>query len=332
VKENKVLLKIEDLKVYFNTYAGVVKAVDGVDLSIFHGESFALVGETGCGKSTVARAILRLVPPPGRIVSGRIIFDGIDLMKLPEDKLREIRGSMIAYICQDPTSALDPLFTCGYQIAETIVSHNSIKWNDAWNKSLKLLLHVAIPEAKKRLRNFPHELSGGMKQRVVISMSISNNPKLLIADEPTTALDVTIQAQIMDLIKSLKDKYNMTLLLITHNLGLVAEYCDRVAVMYLGKIVEVADVYELFERPLHPYTQGLLRAVPNPLKKVERLYPIAGMIPSPINLPPGCRFHPRCPYVMDRCKVSEPPLVEIGQGHYVACWKYVKGEVHEAIH
>jgi len=321
---SKVLLDIKGLKVYFNTYAGVVKAVDGVDLSVMQGESFALVGETGCGKSTVARAILRLVPPPGRIVSGEIIFDGRDLMKLPESELRKIRGSEIAYICQDPSSALDPLFTCGYQIAETIVSHNTVKWPSAFSKALKLLTRVAIPEAEKRMNSFPHELSGGMKQRVVISISISNNPKLLIADEPTTALDVTIQAQIMDLIMSLKESHNMTLLLITHNLGLVAEYCDRVAVMYLGKIVEVASVAELFERPLHPYTQGLLRAVPNPLKSIDYLEPIPGIIPSPIDLPPGCRFHPRCPFAMDVCRSREPSLVEVEPGHYVACWKYQK--------
>jgi len=321
---SKVLLDIKGLKVYFNTYAGVVKAVDGVDLSVMQGESFALVGETGCGKSTVARAILRLVPPPGRIVSGEIIFDGRDLMKLPESELRKIRGSEIAYICQDPSSALDPLFTCGYQIAETIVSHDTVKWPSAFSKALKLLTRVAIPEAKKRMNSFPHELSGGMKQRVVISISISNNPKLLIADEPTTALDVTIQAQIMDLIMSLKESHNMTLLLITHNLGLVAEYCDRVAVMYLGKIVEIASVAELFERPLHPYTQGLLRAVPNPLKSIDYLEPIPGIIPSPIDLPPGCRFHPRCPFAMDVCRSREPSLVEVEPGHYVACWKYQK--------
>jgi len=321
----EVLLRVEDLRVYFYTYAGVVKAVDGIDLEVYRGESFALVGETGCGKSTVARAVLRLIPPPGRIVSGRVFFEGRDLLSLPEKELRAIRGADIAYICQDPSSALDPLYTCGYQISETIVSHQGVvKWRDAWMYALKLLKQVAIPEAEKRIKNYPHELSGGMKQRVVISMSIANRPKLLIADEPTTALDVTIQAQIMDLIMELKKLYNTTLLLITHNLGLVAEYCDRVAVMYLGKIVEVADVYTLFEKPLHPYTQGLLKAIPNPLKRVERLYSIPGMIPSPVNLPPGCRFRPRCQFAKDICAREEPPMIEVEPNHYVACWMYAK--------
>jgi len=319
------LLSIEGLRVYFYTYAGVARAVDGVDLRLYEGESFALVGETGCGKSTVARAIMGLIPPPGRVVSGRIVLDGVDILSLSEEELRKIRGSKVAYIAQDPMSALDPLFTIGAHVAETIVSHNSAKWAEAWSKALKILSSVAIPEPERRARSYPHELSGGLKQRSVIATAIANNPKLLIADEPTTALDVTIQTQVMDLVMELKKRYRSTLLLIAHNLGLVAEYTERVAVMYLGKIVEVADVEDLFEKPLHPYTQGLLKSVPNPLRNIEKLYSIPGSVPSAVNPPQGCRFHPRCPFATDKCRVEEPPLVEAEKGHLVACWLYSKG-------
>ncbi|UNQ73534.1 ABC transporter ATP-binding protein [Infirmifilum sp. NZ] len=319
------LLSIEGLRVYFYTYAGVARAVDGVDLRLYEGESFALVGETGCGKSTVARAIMGLIPPPGRVVSGRIVLDGVDILSLSEEELRKIRGSKVAYIAQDPMSALDPLFTIGAHVAETIVSHNSAKWAEAWIKALKILSSVAIPEPERRARSYPHELSGGLKQRSVIATAIANNPKLLIADEPTTALDVTIQTQVMDLVMDLKKRYRSTLLLIAHNLGLVAEYTERVAVMYLGKIVEVADVEDLFEKPLHPYTQGLLKSVPNPLRNIEKLYSIPGSVPSAVNPPQGCRFHPRCPFATDKCRVEEPPLVEAEKEHLVACWLYSKG-------
>jgi len=315
-----VLLSIEDLRVYFYTYAGVAKAIDGVSMEVYEGESFALVGETGCGKSTIARAVLGMIPQPGRIVSGRVVFDGTDILKLPEEELQRIRGAKIAYIAQDPSSSLDPLFTVGAHVAETIVSHDTARWREAIRRAVGLLASVAIPEPEKRVRNYPHELSGGMRQRAVIATAIANKPKLLIADEPTTALDVTIQAQVMDLIMDLKKQYGSALMLITHNLGLVAEYIERIAVMYLGKIVEVSSVQEFFERPLHPYSQGLLKSIPNPLKNTDRLYSIPGTVPSPINPPPGCRFHPRCPYAMDVCGREEPPLAEVEEGHLAACW------------
>jgi len=319
----KEILRIEDLSVHFFTYAGVVRAVEDLNLTIMKGEVFALVGETGCGKSMTMRAVLRLIPPPGRIVKGRIIFDGIDLLKLSEEEMRKIRGSEIAMIFQDPNTALDPLFTAGYQVVETLTAHNKkIKIKEAWRRTLKLFKLVDIPEAEKRLRSYPHELSGGMKQRVVISIALSLNPKLLIADEPTTALDVTIQAQILKLLKELQEKYNVTLVMITHNLGVVAEMADRVAVMYAGSIVEVADVFKLFENPLHPYTKGLLGAIPSTARKVSRLTPIPGTVPNMINPPPGCKFHPRCKYARDICKVKRPELIEVRPGHLVACHLY----------
>ena len=287
------------------------------------GEVFALVGETGCGKSITMRAVLRLVPPPGKIVKGRIIFDGIDLLKLSEEEMRKIRGSEIAMVFQDPNTALDPLFTAGYQVVETLVAHNKkVGIKDAWKRALKLFKLVDIPEAEKRLHSYPHELSGGMKQRVVISIALSLNPKLLIADEPTTALDVTIQAQILKLLKELQEKYNVTLIMITHNLGVVAEMADRVAVMYAGSIVEIADVFELFENPLHPYTRGLLGAIPSVTKRVNRLTPIPGTVPNMINPPSGCKFHPRCRYSKSICKLKKPELKEVQSGHFVACHLY----------
>ena len=318
----KELLRIEDLSIYFYTYAGVVKAVEDLNLIIYDGECFALVGETGCGKSVTMRAVLRLVPPPGKIVKGRIYFDGIDLLKLSEEEMRKIRGTKISMIFQDPSSALDPLYTSGYQVVETILSHNKIPKKSAWLRALKLFKTVEIPEAEKRLNSYPHELSGGMKQRVVISIALSHYPKLLIADEPTTALDVTIQAQILRLLEQLREKYNITLVLITHNLGIVAEMADRVAVMYAGSIVEIGDIFDIFKNPLHPYTKGLLEAVPNPFKKITRLKPIPGTLPNMINPPSGCKFHPRCPYAKEICRTKRPKLKEVSNGHFVACHLY----------
>ncbi len=318
----KEILRIEDLSVYFYTYAGIVRAVEDLYLTVYDGETFALVGETGCGKSVTMKAVLRLIPPPGRIVKGRIIFDGIDLLKLSEEEMRKIRGSKISMIFQDPSTALDPLYTAGYQVVETIIEHSRVDKRKAWEKALGLFKIVDIPEAERRLYSYPHELSGGMKQRVVISIALSQNPRLLIADEPTTALDVTIQAQILRLLEELQRKYNVTLILITHNLGVVAEMADRVAVMYAGSIVEVADVYELFKNPLHPYTKGLLEAIPNPARKVSRLKPIPGTVPNMINPPPGCKFHPRCPYAKEVCKYKRPELKEVSANHFVACHLY----------
>lgn len=319
---SSTLLEVRDLRVYFYTYAGVVRAVDGVSFSVRKGEILCIVGETGCGKSVMSRALTRMVKPPGRIVSGEVLFDGIDLLKLPEKELKKIRGREISYVYQDPGSALDPLYTAGFHVAETVLTHNSsMKFNEVWGKAIRIFREVLIPDPEAKAKSYPHELSGGMKQRVVIATAIANTPKLIIADEPTTALDVTVQAQVMELIRSLKSKYNSSVMLITHNLGVVAEVCDRVIVMYAGKIVEVALVEELFTNPLHPYTQGLLEAVPNPLRKVERLRSIHGSVPNMIDLPEGCRFNPRCPHKLQLCN-KEPELVEYSKDHLVSCWLY----------
>ncbi|MCX8199012.1 MAG: ABC transporter ATP-binding protein [Sulfolobales archaeon] len=299
-----------------------MRAVDGVSFSVRKGEILCIVGETGCGKSVMSRALTRMVKPPGRIVSGEVLFDGIDLLKLPEKELKKIRGREISYVYQDPGSALDPLYTAGFHVAETVLTHNSsMKFNEVWGKAIRIFREVLIPDPEAKAKSYPHELSGGMKQRVVIATAIANTPKLIIADEPTTALDVTVQAQVMELIRSLKNKYNSSVMLITHNLGVVAEVCDRVIVMYAGKIVEVALVEELFTNPLHPYTQGLLEAVPNPLRKVERLRSIHGSVPNMIDLPEGCRFNPRCPHKLQLCN-KEPELVEYSKDHLVSCWLY----------
>ncbi len=328
---NDVLLEVKDLYVNFYTYAGVVKAIDGVSFKVKKGEILGLVGETGCGKTVTSRAIAGLIRPPGRIEKGEIIYYGmgkpVDLLKLSEKELREIRGKEIAYIFQDPGTSLDPVYASGYQIGEAMVYHKTADWREAWKKAVEILKEVMVPDPKNRVKAYPHELSGGMKQRVVIGISIANRPKLLIADEPTTAVDVTVQAQIIDLLKELQRKYGTSIILITHNMGLVAEMADRVAVMYAGNIVEIADVYEIFENPLHPYTKGLLQSVPNPMKKIETLKQIRGMVPNLIYPPPGCRFHPRCDYAMDICKKQKPKLIEVEKEHYVACFLY-EGDGH----
>ena len=322
------ILEVKDLHVHFYTYAGVVKAISGVSFEIYEGETFCLVGETGCGKSVTSRAITKLIESPGKIVKGQILFyrdsSPIDLLELSEEELREIRGREIAYIFQDPTASLDPLYSVGYQIAETMVAHNTATWKEAFRRAVSILKSVLISDPEKRVKNYPHELSGGMRQRVVIGISLSNKPKLLIADEPTTAVDVTIQAQILDLLRKLKREEKMTLLLITHNMGVVAEMCDRVAVMYAGKIVEIGTVHQIFKNPQHPYTKGLLKAVPNPLIEIGKLESIPGTVPNLIFPPSGCRFHPRCPYRFDPCDKKEPPLIEVEEGHKVACWLHVK--------
>jgi peptide/nickel transport system ATP-binding protein len=322
------IIEVEDLYVYFYTYAGVVKAIEGVSFCIERGETYCLVGETGCGKSVTSRALTRLILPPGRIERGRIYYypepgKRIDIMALSEEEIRRIRGSEIAYIFQDPGTALDPLYTIGYQISETMLVHGRIrKIKEGIRRAVELLRLTLIPDPERRVKAYPHELSGGMKQRAVIATALANEPKLVVADEPTTAVDVTIQAQIMDLLRELKSKKGLTLLLITHNMGLVAEMCDRVAVMYAGMIVEEAPVDEIFENPLHPYTQLLLRAVPDPTKRVEKLESIPGTVPNLIYPPPGCRFHPRCPYAADICRSRRPPEVWVNEKHRVACWRY----------
>ncbi|USS40639.1 ABC transporter ATP-binding protein [Thermococcus aggregans] len=321
------ILQVRNLSVHFYTYAGVVKAIENVSFDVYKGETFALVGETGCGKSVTSRALTQLIESPGRIVNGEVIYYSdkgpIDLLKLSEEEIREIRGSEIAYIFQDPHASLDPLYTVGYQIAEGMEVHERVKnIKEGIKKAVDILKSVLIPDPEKRVHNYPHELSGGMKQRVVIGIGIANNPRILIADEPTTALDVTVQAQILDLINSLKEKYRATVILITHNLGVVAETADRVAVMYAGKIVEIGSVEQIFKNPLHPYTKGLLKAVPNPMTKIERLEAIPGTVPNLITPPGGCRFHPRCSYAKEVCKKKVPELVEIEDGHFVACHLY----------
>ncbi|RLG83971.1 MAG: ABC transporter ATP-binding protein [Thermoprotei archaeon] len=327
--DEKTVLKVKDLDVRFYTYAGVVHAVSKVSFDVYEKEVVSLVGETGCGKTVTTRAITRLIESPGRIVGGSALFrrrngEVIDLLKIPDEELRKIRGNEIAYVFQDPSSALDPLYTIGYHIIETIKAHRPVDKKTMKEEAVKLLKQVLIPHAELRVKNYPHELSGGMRQRAVIATAIANKPRLLIADEPTTNLDVTVQAQILELLKDLQKQYGMSIILITHNLGVVAETSDRVYVMYAGKVVEHSNVFELFERPLHPYTQMLLKAVPNPLKKIERLESIPGTVPSLINPPPGCRFAPRCPLAKDVCKEKEPPIIEVEPGHHVACWLYAR--------
>lgn len=321
------VLKVRDLEVKFYTYAGVVNAVSRVSFEVYEGEVVALVGETGCGKTVTTRALTRLIEHPGRIENGSALFkrrnnEVVDLLKVSDEVIRDIRGNEIAYVFQDPTSALDPLYTVGTHIVETVINHRKAKVKEVLKDAIRLLREVVIPSPELRVKNYPHELSGGMRQRAVIATSLSNSPKLLIADEPTTNLDVTIQAQILELLKDLQAKYKMSLILITHNLGIVAEISDRVYIMYAGKIVEEAPTTDLYYKPLHPYTQLLLRSVPNPLKRIERLESIPGMVPSLINPPPGCRFYPRCPYATDICRREEPSMIEVEPRHRVACWLY----------
>ncbi len=323
------IIEVKNLYVNFYTYAGVVKAIDGVSFRICRGETYCLVGETGCGKSVTAKSLTRLIRSPGRIEKGSVIYyrDGkpVDLLKLGEEELRGIRGAEISYIFQDPSSSLDPLYTIGYQVAETMKEHGRVaSIKEGIRRAVDILRTVLMPDPETRVKNYPHELSGGMKQRGVIGISLSNKPRLVIADEPTTALDATVQDQIMDLLKKLKAEEDLTVLLITHNMGLVADMCDRVAVMYAGRIVEEADVFELFANPKHPYTQALLRAVPNPMKRMDKLESIPGTVPNLIFPPSGCRFHPRCPFAMDICSRERPPDLEVAPGHRVACWLYTE--------
>lgn len=365
------LLAIRDLKVNFYTYAGVVKALDGINLELWKGESLGLVGETGCGKSVTSLAIIRLVPdPPGKIDAGEIILRGEDLLKKPEQEMRKIRGNVITMVFQDPTTFMNPVMTIGEQVAETLLIHQDLRKDlladrigdlsdrlaeldpasneartlkgkidslqelppekvrasrgdlkrMALKRSVELLRTVRLPEPESIIRRYPHELSGGMRQRVIIAMAIACHPELLIADEPTTALDVTIQAQILDLLNELKETVGLSVMIITHDLGVVAETCYCVAVMYAGNIVEIAQTERLFEKPLHPYTQALLRAVPKISERRTELESIQGSVPNLIDPPTGCRFHPRCPFVMEVCRKQKPELEEIEQKHVVACF------------
>ncbi|MGI6566970.1 MAG: ABC transporter ATP-binding protein [Firmicutes bacterium] len=319
------LLEVRGLKTYFYTDDGVVPAVDGVDFSLGKGETLGIVGESGCGKSVTSLSIMRLIPdPPGKIVDGEILFDGSNLLEKSEAEMRSIRGNDISMIFQEPMTSLNPVFTIGDQIMEAIILHQRLSKAEARERAIEMLRLVGIPVPERRIDEYPHQLSGGMRQRVMIAMALSCNPKLLIADEPTTALDVTIQAQILDLMRKLRDEFGTAIMLITHDLGVVAELAERVVVMYAGKIVEEADVVPLFGEPLHPYTVGLLGSIPKLTEQQERLQVIEGVVPNPAFMPKGCRFHPRCKEAREICKVEEPELMELSPGHHVACWKYTE--------
>jgi len=319
---SEFLLNIDDLKVYYFTLEGIVKAVEGVHLKIGKGEALGLVGESGCGKSTTAHSILRLVKKPGKIVEGKIWFENEDLLAKSEAEMRKIRGARIAMIFQNPMTSLNPVFTVGSQIAESIKLHQNVEKREIEEKVLEILEKVGIPSARERMKDYPHEYSGGMCQRAMVAMALSCNPNLLIADEPTTNLDVTIQAQILDLLRALRKEFGASILLIGHDLGVISELCDTVAVMYAGKLIEHADLATLFKEAKHPYTQALLGSIPRLDLETERLRVIPGVVPRLINPPPGCRFHPRCEYVKEICRKEEPPLIEIKQGHTVACFLY----------
>src|SRR5258705_3766191 len=320
------LLEVNNLQTHFPTRAGLVRAVDGVSFYLQRGELLGLVGESGCGKSMTALSIMRLISPPGKIVGGEILFEGKDLLKFPEAEMRQLRGDDIAMIFQDPMTSLNPVFTVGEQIAEALRLHRKLSRKEARLATIEALREVSIPDPARRVDDYSHQLSGGMRQRVMIAMALACDPKLLIADEPTTALDVTIQAQILELLDELRKNRELAVLLITHDLGVVAEVANRVAVMYTGKIVEESPVEELFARPKHPYTEGLLRSVPKltsaTVAKKERLETIEGTVPSPTDLPPGCHFAPRCPHRMPRCTEEEIPLYDLEGEVKVRCWLY----------
>lgn len=319
-RENDVLIRVRDLCTYFYLDEGVARAVDGVSFDIRRGKTLGLVGESGCGKSVTSLSILRLVPrPPGKIVGGRIEYEGRNLLELPEKQMRSIRGNDIAMIFQEPMTSLNPVFTVGFQIMEALVLHQKLSSRQARERTLSMLDEVGIPSPEVRIDEYPHQMSGGMKQRVMIAMALACNPALLIADEPTTALDVTIQAQILRLLKRLQAEHGMAILFITHDLGVIAENADDVAVMYASKIVEKAEVRELFSRPLHPYTVGLFRSIPRLGHEREKLEVIPGTVPNPLEFPPGCKFHTRCSLMQDICTTDEPALREVEPGHTSAC-------------
>jgi peptide/nickel transport system ATP-binding protein len=323
--DEKPLLRVENLRTHFHTRDGVVRAVDGVSFDVYPGETLAIVGESGCGKSVTAMSILRLLPmPPARIAEGRVEFEGRDLLGLPEPEMRKIRGNAIAMIFQEPMTSLNPVLTIGRQIAEALVLHRDLSYADATARAIVLLRKVHIPEAERRVTQYPHQLSGGMRQRVMIAMALACGPRLLIADEPTTALDVTIQAQILELMRELREETGSSMILITHDLGVVAEMADRVVVMYAGRKVEQAPVEDLFARPRHPYTRGLLGSMPHLGDSVDetgkRLVEIQGVVPSLKEAMPGCLFAPRCPNASERCRTEIPPLEQHAPGHWAACW------------
>jgi oligopeptide/dipeptide ABC transporter ATP-binding protein len=319
------LLQITGLKTHFFTQDGVVKAVDDVTFEIGHGQTLGVVGESGCGKSVTAMSAMRLIERPGRIVAGEVLLNGENLLAKSDQDMRDVRGDQMSMIFQEPMTSLNPVFTCGDQIAEAVQQHTAVSRREAWDRAVEMLRIVGIPDAKRRAGEYPHQLSGGMRQRVMIAMALSTDPDLLIADEPTTALDVTIQAQILEVMRDLRQRNRMAIMLITHDLGVVAEMADEVVVMYAGKVVERGDVRTIYGSPHHPYTKGLLHSIPRIDERVDRLEVIKGTVPSPLNLPTGCLFKRRCPYRMDVCDTS-PPYQEIGRDHYSRCWLTPAGE------
>lgn len=315
-----LLLKVQDLHTCFNTSKGLISVVNGISFQINRGESVGMVGESGCGKSVTSLSIMRLIFPPGKIESGEILLEGDNLIQKSQRSMRRVRGNKISMIFQEPMTSLNPVYTVGMQIAEPLRYHQKISRKEALDKSVELLKAVGIPLPEQRVKEYPHQLSGGMRQRVMIAMALSCNPKLLIADEPTTALDVTIQAQILELMKEIKHHLNMAILVITHDLGIIAELAEKVMVIYAGRVVEEAKVKELMQNPLHPYTRGLLASIPRLAGKKQRLHVIEGNVPVPGNYPSGCPFHPRCPYARNLCNREAPPLQNPGENRLLRCW------------
>jgi oligopeptide/dipeptide ABC transporter ATP-binding protein len=334
VTSKKPLLEVKSLKTYFYTDDGIVQAVDGVDFEVYPGEILGLVGESGCGKSVTSFSIIGLVDSPGKVEDGEIIFDGTDLLELPESEMIHVRGNRISMIFQQPQTALNPVFKVGDQISEVLSVHQDFGKEAGEKRAIEMLKLVGIPDAERRINSYPHELSGGMAQRVMIAMALATLPELLIADEPTTALDVTIQAQILDLMRNLRKDMGTAIILITHDLGVVAEMCDRVAVMYAGEIVEQTDVGTLFDESLHPYTKGLIESIPVLGRLKERLAVIPGSVPNLVGLPPGCRFAPRCvpraEHGLSICTETKPDLIDFKPGHKIRCWLYQNADGHKA--
>jgi peptide/nickel transport system ATP-binding protein/oligopeptide transport system ATP-binding protein len=322
-----MMLDVENLKTHFYTWAGVVRAVDGVSFTLDEGETLGFVGESGSGKTVTALSIMRLVPRPGKIIEGRIEFKGADLLQLPEKDMQSIRGKQIGYIFQDPSTSLNPIFSVASQLTEVIMKHQSVTKAEALERAIDLLKLVEIPDAEKRIWNYPHQFSGGMKQRIAVARALSCNPALLLADEPTTALDVTIQAQILDLMKRLQQRLGMSMMLITHDMGVVAETTKNVVVLYAGRVCEASDTLSIFRAPKHPYTEALLTAVPHLGLKQGKLEMIPGSIPNLIDVPSGCRFHPRCKYAVRRCAQELPEALEVEKGHLSGCLRVQDGEI-----
>jgi peptide/nickel transport system ATP-binding protein/oligopeptide transport system ATP-binding protein len=324
---NAHLLQLDELKTYFYTFEGTARAVDDVSFYLDKGEVLGVVGESGCGKSVTAQSIMRLIPePPGKIVHGNILFDGMNIVELDMEQMRSIRGNRISMIFQEPMTSLNPVYTIGNQISEMFLLHEKRSKRESWDRSIEMLRKVQIPAPEKRVHEYPHQLSGGMRQRAMIAMALACNPEILIADEPTTALDVTIQAQILDLMLQLKENYDTAIIMITHDLGVIAEIAQRIVVMYAGKVVEEGQAVAIFEDPKHPYTQGLLKSIPKLGERSrhgrQRLKGISGIVPSLYELPPGCGFFPRCPESLTVCKEKPPKMIETGGGHQVRCWLY----------